>query len=82
MLVNAYRNGGTDPIPVGFAKPDELLLDEMVKVSRTEIEYETASMPDLDDGDTIRIGVDNYTVRGAPKKKADGYFSTAELIKS
>ena len=73
--------GAAVSVKVGFSQPDTLLLNEMVQVSQYQIEYETATMPDLDDGESITIGVDAYKVRGIPQKKGDGFFSTVELIK-
>ena len=85
MLSDAvYQPAAGDPVPVsvGFSQPDALLLNEMVKITQYQIEYETAAMPALQDGETITIGATAYTVTGTPEKKGDGYFSTAEVLKS
>jgi len=85
MLTDALYTpslGDARTVKVGFAQPDTLLLNEMVQVAQYQIEYETAVMPDLADGESIVIGGETYLVRGEPQKKGDGYYSTAELIKT
>lgn len=79
-----YHPAAGDPLSlqVGLVMPDALLMSEMVQVTQYEIEYETSAMPALLDGETLDIGTDVYTVRGIPRKKDDGYFSIAEVIKS
>lgn len=84
MLVDAVyqpTSGPAGAVKVGFVEPDVLLMSEMVQAAQTRIEYETATMPDLKNGESITIGTDAYKVRGIPQKKGDGFFSTVELIK-
>jgi hypothetical protein len=79
-----YHPAAGEPfaVRVGLVMPDALLMGEMVQVTQCEIEYETAAMPALRDGEALDIGTDVYTVRGKPRKKDDGYFSVAEVMKS
>jgi hypothetical protein len=81
MLVDAYRDGYANPVKVGFAQPTDLLLNEMVQVSKYEIEYETAVMPNLVANERLTINGTVYRVATDPEKKGNGFFSTVELIK-
>lgn len=66
---------------VGFVRPDELLLNEMVHITQYQIEYESATLPGLRDGSEIVIVGKKYSVQGKPLAQANGFYSIAGLIK-
>ncbi len=84
MLVEALYQpsiGDAVTVKVGFVQPDALLMSEMVQATQYHIEFETSVMPNLRSGEWLTISGNQYKVRGAPEKKADGFFSTVELAR-
>jgi len=74
--------GGTErPVKVGFVQPDMLMLQNAVQSSQKEIEYQTADLPELSEGDRLEIDGEVFRVAVYPAKQGDGYFSRASINK-
>ena len=64
----------------GFVQPD-LEVDDLAQSAETVIEYETARAPDLAIGARVTLCGVEYVLREAPRRRGDGFYSTAALTK-
>ena len=66
---------------VGFARPDQVVLDGMVHSTDYSIEYQSADI-ELKRGNAVQIaGEGQFTVRQTPMAKGGGTFAVASLEK-
>lgn len=63
----------------GWTQPDTLLLADEAQSTEHVLEFQTADLPALRIGDPITVAGVPFTVRAAPQKRGDGYFSTVAL---
>lgn len=81
-----YKPGASAlPFVCDLQQPDVLVLGEQHQTTSYEIEYETASVPTMREGDLVQITwlgtTAQYRVRNAPNTQGSGYYSKAELTK-
>ncbi len=63
----------------GWQQPDTLLLGDEAQASDYLLEFQTADLPTLRQGDAITVDGKPFTVRAPAQKKGDGYYSTVAL---
>jgi hypothetical protein len=84
MLGEATHQPADGPVisfDVGFARPDQVVLDGVVHSTDYSIEYQSADI-ELKRGNAVQIaGEGQFTVRQTPMAKGDGTFVVASLEK-
>ncbi len=85
MLDMGIHLPSATPFTCRLNQPDLLILGEQHQSTAYEIEYETAAVPPMREGDQVQVtcqGVTaTYTVRNSPNAQGDGYYTKAELSK-
>lgn len=81
LLHTALRSDAVPPagFDVDFVQPGQVILAEAVHSDQVQVEYVTATAPDLRVGERLEIADSAYRVRQPPLKQGDGFFSRAEL---
>jgi len=63
----------------GWQQPDSLFLGDEAQATDYLLEFQTADLPTLRQGDAITVAGVAFTVRAPAQKRGDGYFSTVAL---
>lgn len=68
-------------VDVVFRRPGQVLAVGVVSLEY-EIEYQTADLAKLVEGDAVVISTEKFKVRTPPLPQGDGYFSVATLTRT
>lgn len=79
VVATAKPKGGAVTVNVGFWRPGE---ERNGTVSMQYlVEYQTADLARLAEGDAFNIGAEKFRVRATPMPQGDGFYTLAELTK-
>lgn len=81
VVANVRQSGApAKNVDVGLVRPGEVMGFGFVS-TEYEIEYQSADLPKLGEGNAVTIGAEKFRVREAPQTQGDGFFSKAKLTK-
>jgi hypothetical protein len=63
----------------GWQQPDNLFLGDEAQATDYLLEFQTADLPTLRNGDPITVAGVAFTVRAPAQKRGDGFFSSVAL---
>ncbi|RZL33761.1 MAG: hypothetical protein EOP35_17160 [Rubrivivax sp.] len=66
----------------GWQRPDMLQLADEAQATDYLLEFQTADLPTLRNGDTITVAGASFSVRAPAQAHGDGFFSTVALKKA